>query len=69
MGDVIALVKLYNPINRFINRFKYVEHKLLVDTGSTCTWFKRIILEELDVKPLTKWRLKTIDGRIVERDR
>lgn len=62
MGHTIARVKLSNP-----HSFKHTELELLVDTSSTYTWVKRDRLEELGIKPMGKWKFKTIEGGI-ERD-
>ena len=64
MGHIVARVKLYNPYDRS----KSLDLELLVDTGSTYTWIKREKLEELDIRPMTKWRFRTIEGKIIERD-
>ncbi|MCS7364934.1 MAG: hypothetical protein NDF54_05795 [archaeon GB-1867-035] len=64
MGHTFAIVRLINPNDLS----KFLELKLLVDTGSTYTWIRRGRLEKLDVKPMTKWKFKTIEGRIIERD-
>ncbi|MGC8998901.1 MAG: hypothetical protein ACP5JW_05855 [Candidatus Bathyarchaeia archaeon] len=42
--------------------------RLLVDTGSAYSWVKKSRLEELGIKPMTRWRFKTIDGKIIERE-
>jgi len=47
---------------------EHLKLKLLVDTASTYTWVKRDKLEKLDVKPITKRKFKTIDGKIIERE-
>jgi len=64
MGHTIAKVRIYNPHDLS----KYLDLELLVDTGSTYTWIKRSKLERLGIKPMTKWRFRTIEGRIIERD-
>jgi len=64
MGHVVANVRLYNPRNES----RFVDLELLVDTGSTYTWIKRKRLEELGVKPMSRWKFKTIEGGIIERD-
>jgi len=64
MGHTLAEVKLYNPHDHF----KSLKLKLLVDTGSTYSWIKRERLESLGITPITKWRFKTIEGRIIERE-
>jgi len=64
MGHVVAKAKLYNPGDPSKN----LEVELLVDTGSTYSWIKRDKLEELGLKPMTRWKFKTIEGKIVERD-
>ena len=64
MGHVIAKVRLYNPYDHS----KFLDLELLVDTGSTYTWIKREKLEKLGVKPMAKWRFRTIEGRVIERE-
>jgi len=64
MGHTIARVKLCNPHDSS----RCVELNLLVDTGSTYTWVRREVLESLGVKPMTRWRFRTIDGRVIEKD-
>ena len=64
MGHTIAEVKLYNPHDLS----KSLELRLLVDAGTTYSWIKRERLESLGIKPVTKWRFKTIEGRIIERE-
>jgi len=64
MGHTIAKVKLFNPHDSS----KQIELELLVDTGSTYTWIKRDRLEELGIKPTSKWKFRTIEGRVIERD-
>ncbi len=64
MGHVVARVRLYNPYDRS----RSLDLELPVDTGSTYTWIKSERLERLGIKPMTRWRFKTIEGRIVERD-
>ncbi|MEM3680061.1 MAG: hypothetical protein QW359_00195 [Metallosphaera sp.] len=64
MGHTLAEVKLYNPHDLS----KSLKLKLLVDTGSTYSWIKRERLESLGITPITKWRFKTIEGRITERE-
>lgn len=64
MGHTFASVRLLNPHDQS----KFLELRLLVDTGSTYTWVRRSRLEKLDVKPMTRWRFKTIEGGIIERD-
>jgi len=64
MGHTVARVRLYNPHDMS----KCLELELLVDTGSTYSWIKRSRLERLGIKPMTKWKFKTIEGRVIERD-
>jgi len=64
MGHTFADVKLINPYNPS----KCLEMRLLVDTGSAYSWVKKSRLEELGIKPMTRWRFKTIDGKIIERE-
>lgn len=64
MGYTSAEVKLYNPHDLS----KLLELELLVDTGSIYSWIKRERLESLGIKSMTKWKFRTIEGRIVERE-
>jgi len=64
VGHTTAKVRLCNPHDLA----KCVELDLLVDTGSTYTWVRREVLENLGVRPTARWRFRTIDGRIIERD-
>jgi len=64
MGHTVARVKLCSPHDSS----KCAELDLLVDTGSTYTWVRREVLESLGVKPTTRWRFRTIDGRTVEKE-
>ena len=64
MGRVVAKVKLYSP--RDLSRCLEIE--LLVDTGNTCGWVKRSKLEELELRPMSRWNFKTIEGKVIERD-
>ena len=64
VGYTTARVRVYNP--RDPSRFIDVE--LLVDTDNTYTWIKRGKLRELGIKPAGKRRLRTIEGRIIERE-
>ena len=64
MGHTVAKVRIYNPHDTS----KSMELELLVDTGSTYTWIKRSKLKKLSIKPTTKWKLKTIESKIIERE-
>ena len=64
MGHVIARMKIYNPRDSS----KFMELELPVDTGSTYTWIRRERLEKLGAKPMARYRFKTIESRIIERD-
>ncbi|MCY0867639.1 MAG: hypothetical protein OWQ48_00175 [Desulfurococcus sp.] len=63
MGHTRAKVRVFNPVSG-----EFFDHELLVDTGSTYTWIWRRRLESIGLKPFTKWKFKTIDGRILERE-
>ena len=41
--------------------------KLLVDTGSTYTWVSAIVLHAMGIQPTERRRVRTIEGKIVER--
>jgi predicted aspartyl protease len=64
MGHAAAKVRLYNPKDPS----RHLGLELLVDTGSTYTRVKRRRLEELGLKPMTRWKFRTIKGRVVERE-
>jgi len=64
MGYTMAKVKLRNPHDLS----KHMELELLVDTGSIYTWVKRVRLEQLGIKPITGWKFRTIEGKVIERD-
>ncbi len=64
MGYMSARVRICNPCDLS----RCIEVELLVNTGSTYTWIRRERLEKLGIKPMTKWKFKTIDGRVIERD-
>jgi len=64
MGHTMAKVKLFNPHDSS----KHVELELLVDAGSTYTWIKRDRLGGLGIKPMGKWKFRTIEGRVIERE-
>ena len=64
MGHTIARVKLHNPHDKS----KPLELELPVDTNSMYTWVRRERLEKLGIRPTARWKFKTIEGRIIERD-
>ncbi|MEM2533881.1 MAG: hypothetical protein QXK12_07670 [Candidatus Nezhaarchaeales archaeon] len=64
MGHTFAKVRISNPVLSS----NYLDLELLVDTGSTYTWVDRRSLERIGVKPMTTYRFKTIDNRMVERE-
>lgn len=64
MERTIAKIKLYNPHDTS----KCLELELLVDTGSTYTWIRREKLEEIEIKPMSKRKFRTIEGKLIERD-
>ena len=64
MGHITARIRLYNPYEMS----RSLDLELLVDTDSTYTWIKRDRLEGLDIKPMTRWRFRTIEGRVIERE-
>ncbi len=64
MGYMSARVRICSPYDLS----RCIDVELLVDTGSTYTWIRRERLEKLGIKPMTKWKFKTIDGRVIERD-
>ncbi len=64
MGHTLAKVRIYNAHD--LSRLLDLE--LLVDTGSTYSWIRRERLEGLGIKPMTKWKFRTIEGRLIKRD-
>lgn len=64
MGHAFAKVRISNPIVPS----NCLDLELLVDTGSMYTWVNWRNLERIGVKPMTTYRFKTIDNRIVERE-
>lgn len=44
------------------------EREALVDTGATWTWVPEDVLKGLGHKPALKRKLRTADGRVIERD-
>ncbi|TET97496.1 MAG: clan AA aspartic protease [Dehalococcoidia bacterium] len=47
---------------------RFEELHALVDTGATWTWVPSEVLVRLGYKPTLKRRLRTADGRVIERD-
>ena len=64
MGHTFAKVKLYSPSDQS----KTLDLDLIVDTGSTYTWVKRVRLSGLELKPMGKRVFKTIEGKLIERE-
>jgi len=64
MGHTTAKIRVTNPHDES----RHLDLELLVDTGSTYTWIRRRRLEKLNLKPMTDWSFKTIEGKIVSRD-
>ena len=62
MGLAIVRVKIKNPET---GKFKVLD--LVVDTGFILTWIRREVLEELGIKPRRVRKIKTVDGRVIER--
>ncbi|MCS7366136.1 MAG: hypothetical protein NDF54_11925 [archaeon GB-1867-035] len=63
MGHTTARVKIFNPQDTS----KHIDLELLVDTDSTYTWIKKDKLRHINIKPKSKWKFKTIEGKIIER--
>ena len=64
MGHTFAKVKLYSPSDQS----KTLDLDLIVDTGSTYTWVKRVRLSGLELKPMGKRVFRTIEGKLIERE-
>ena len=63
MGRIVVDVEIINPRNR-----RSISVRLLVDTGSTLTWVRRRRLEEIGIEVRRRIKIRSIDGRMVERD-
>ncbi len=55
---------MYNPCN--FSRF--LELELLVDTEGTYTWIQHCKPENLGIRPISRRRFRTIEGRVIERE-
>jgi len=64
MGFTYVKVRVSNPLKA--EKFKDVD--LLVDSGAIFTSIPRKILEELDLSPIDRERLRVYGGATVERD-
>jgi len=64
MGFTYAKVNLSNPAPKG----KKCQVELLVDTGAILTAVPRKILEELQIKPVGKRKLRVFGGEVVERE-
>ena len=64
MGHTYAKVRVYNKSDSSM----YMDFELIVDTGSTYTWVDGRELQRLMVEPMGRWKFRTIEGRLVERD-
>lgn len=64
MGHTYAKVRVYGGSDLS----RYVGLELIVDTGSTYTWVDRSELERLNVQPTGKWKFRTIEGKLIERE-
>jgi len=64
VGHTYAKIRIRNPSDES----KFMDLELIVDTGSTYTWIKRHKLENLGIRPMTRWKFKTIESKIIERD-
>ena len=64
MGFVKTRVRVSNPSNLS----QYAELELLVDTGATFTLIPSAVSKEIGVEADAKFKLRTADGRFIERD-
>ena len=64
MGSVSTSIKVSSPQDSV----KPIALSLLVDTGATFTVISSTNLDSIGVKPKFKHKLRTADGRVVERD-
>ncbi len=64
MGFVKTRVRVSNPSNPT----KYAELELLVDTGATFTLTPSAIFGEIEGEADGKFKLRTADGRFIERN-
>jgi predicted aspartyl protease len=63
MGTFFAEVRLASPARP--DRRETI--KLLVDSGSMYTWVSATVLRDLDLQPMERRRILTIEGRTTER--
>jgi len=64
MGFITTSIKVSHPHDSV----KPITLNLVVDTGATFTVIPSQELENMGIKPRVKRRLRTADGRVVERD-
>ena len=64
MGTFSVRVRLWN----MEHTEPLEEVDLFVDTGAAYSWLSRARLERLGVKPARRMSLRTIEGRVLERD-
>jgi len=64
MGFTKANITVSNPLDAS----RQVELELLVDTGATFTLLPSVTLKEIGVEADVKFKLRTADGRFIERD-
>jgi len=64
VGFVKTKVRVSNPANPS----KYAELELLADAAATFTFIPGAITQETDVEANAKFKLRTADGRFIERD-
>jgi len=50
------------------NSSRHTELELLVDTGATFSLIPKTALKQIGLEPDTKFKLRTADGRSIERD-
>jgi predicted aspartyl protease len=62
MGHTFAKVKFFDKEKK-----NQKDVDLLVDTGSTYSWVRRTILENLGVVPIKPRNFQTIEGKIIVR--
>ena len=58
------IFKCYCPYDRS----RSLDIELPVDPDSMYTWVRRERLEELGIRPMTRWKFRTINRMVIERD-
>jgi predicted aspartyl protease len=64
MAALVAKLKIWNPADPE----RAVEIQLVVNAGTSHSWILGSQFEALGIRPTGKWQLRTLHGRLVERE-